>query len=330
VSYLSEKELTVRWRKSGKIFDPADHSILGGRYEFAQAPKTLVCDGYVRVYFSTRSLEQRTGKYLSHVAFADFAPDFSRILDVARQTVIPLGELGAFDEHGIFPFYPLRQPDVIFGYTCGWSRRTSVSVETAIGLSMSQDGGQTFQKIGVGPILTSSLHQPFLVGDPFVQVFKGAFHMWYVFGTEWKRFPESKVPERIYKIGHAVSKDGITWSRDEAHRTVCDQINADECQAVPTVIYLDGRYHMYFCYRYANGFREDKTRGYRLGYAVSHDLSTWQRLDGEGGLGVSEDGWDSEMMCYPHIFESGGAVRLLYNGNAFGRHGFGIATLDAF
>ena len=35
----------------------------------------------------------------------------------------------------------------------------------------------------------------------------------------------------------------------------------------------------------------------------------------------------SEMQCYPHLFECDQKIYLLYNGNEFGRHGFGLAVL---
>jgi hypothetical protein len=34
------------------------------------------------------------------------------------------------------------------------------------------------------------------------------------------------------------------------------------------------------------------------------------------------------MLCYPHAFECRGKVYLLYNGNEFGRYGFGLAVLE--
>jgi hypothetical protein len=65
-----------------------------------------------------------------------------------------------------------------------------------------------------------------------------------------------------------------------------------------------------------------------LGYAFSDDLITWVRDDENSGIDLSETGWDSEMMCYPHIFECDGKQFLLYNGNEFGKYGFGIAELQ--
>jgi hypothetical protein len=34
------------------------------------------------------------------------------------------------------------------------------------------------------------------------------------------------------------------------------------------------------------------------------------------------------MLCYPHVFRCEGRVYMLYNGNAFGRDGFGVAVLE--
>jgi hypothetical protein len=65
-----------------------------------------------------------------------------------------------------------------------------------------------------------------------------------------------------------------------------------------------------------------------LGYAYSDDLKNWTRDEDNVGIKFSEEGWDSEMMCYPHIFKCDNKVYLMYNGNAFGKHGFGIAVLE--
>lgn len=31
------------------------------------------------------------------------------------------------------------------------------------------------------------------------------------------------------------------------------------------------------------------------------------------GIDVSENGWDSDMLCYPHVFKCDGKIYLLYN-----------------
>lgn len=316
----------MKWIKHGKIFDPTEHRLPGGCVQFAQSPQALVFDDFVRIYFSTRVVDAN-GKYLSHIAFVDMKKNLREVIRVADQTVIPLGGLGCFDEHGIFPMSVMRHGDAVYGYTCGWNRRFSVSVDTAIGLAISHDGGLSFQRISDGPVLAASLHEPCLVGDGFVKVVDGVFHMWYIFGTGWKKYAPDAAPDRTYKIGHATSTDGIEWVKEEARRIIPDLLGPDESQALPTVVRIDGRYHMFFCYRESFEFRTAKGRGYRIGHAWSDDLVEWARDDGHPLLEGTPSEWDSDMQCYPHVFECDGKVYLLYNGNEFGRHGFGLAEL---
>lgn len=316
----------MKWLKLGKIFDPAEHALSNNCHEFAQSPQALVMSDRVRVYFSTRERDS-TGKYLSHVVFVDFDKDMHCIIGVSKHTVIELGELGCFDEHGIFPFNVVRDGDRVLAYTTGWNRKVSVSVDASIGLAISHDEGLTFQKYGKGPIMTASLNEPFLIGDAFVALYGGLYHMWYIYGTKWKKFVESDPPDRVYKIAYATSKDGMNWHRD-GRQIIADKLNADECQALPTVFHRDGTYHMFFCYRQAHGFRTKSNSAYRIGYAYSNNLIDWERDDSKAGISVSEDGWDSQMQCYPHTFHLDGKVYMLYNGNEFGRFGFGLAVLE--
>lgn len=318
----------MKWKKLGKIFDPTQHKLPNDCTQFAQSPQALVFDDFVRIYFSTRSVDNRNGKYLSHIAFVDMKKNLRDIIRVSDKTVIPLGGLGCFDEHGIFPMNVLRLGAVVYGYTCGWNRRVSVSVDTAIGLALSRDNGLTFQRVGDGPILASSLHEPCLVGDGFVKVIGNLFHMWYIFGTGWKKSSSDAPPDRTYKIGHAISTDGINWIKEEARQIITDRLGNDESQALPTVIELDGRYHMFFCYRQSFDFRKNRDRGYRIGHAWSDDLANWSRDDENPFLDVTPGSWDSDMLCYPHAFECDGSIYLLYNGNEFGRYGFGLAELE--
>ena len=67
---------------------------------------------------------------------------------------------------------------------------------------------------------------------------------------------------------------------------------------------------------------------YSLGYAESLDGIQWKRLDSEVGIGTSPSGWDSEMIEYPFVFDHAGGRYMLYNGNGYGKTGFGLAVLE--
>ena len=235
----------MRWRKLGKVFDPRDVTLPAGCRAFAQSPQVIEFPDFLRVYFSTRSIDDATGKYRSHVAWVDMDRSLRHVLRVADVEALTLGGLGCFDEHGIFPMSVVRHGDEIWAYTTGWSRRVAVSVETAIGLAISQDEGATFVRTGPGPVMAASVHEPFLVGDGFARVVDGTFHMWYIFGTEWRRAAPGGQAERTYKIGHAVSRDGVAWTREEGRPVVADREPGAprghrDRRALPHVLLLPG------------------------------------------------------------------------------------------
>ena len=317
----------LKWEKMGKIFDPTEHQLPNNCLSYAQAPQVLLFNDFARIYFSTRSLDPSNGKYLSHIAYVDMALNFKNILAVSKQEVIGLGKPACYDEHGIFPLNVLRHQHQIFGYIGGINRRDSVPVDSAIGVAVSHDQGQTFQRLGDGPVVSASLHEPCLIADPFVQVYQQNFHMWYIFGKGWQHFDAQAEHDRVYKIGHAISVDGIHWKKNDGQEIISSRLGANECQALPSVIAIRDTYHMFFCYREASDFRHNRERSYRIGHASSTDLQNWQRDDETLGLGLSDSGWDSGMACYPHVFHCKGQVYMLYNGNEFGRYGFGLARL---
>jgi hypothetical protein len=313
----------MKWEKLGHIFDPTKIKLPKDCFAFAKSPQAIVFDDYIRIYYCATQKDTQD-KLLCRIFYVDFTKDFSKIINHSNGEVISLGALGSFDEHGIFPFNVVKEKDKIRAYTTGWSRRVSVSVETAIGYAESFDGGESFVKNGDGPIVSTNLKEPFLVCDAFVYKENSTFYMFYIFGTKWSE--ETEIPERVYKIAMATSDDGINWIRN-SKPIIQNFIGKDECQALPTVIKINSRYHMYFSYRHMTGFRNQKGKGYQLGYAYSDDLFHWIRDDENKGIELSASGWDSEMMCYPNIFSVDNEVYMLYNGNSFGKYGFGLAKL---
>ena len=313
------------WRKLGKVFTPQDVPDRPWMSEFAQAPATLVFDEFVRVYFSCRPPADGHGRYVSYAAYVDLdRADLLRVLRVAEQPIMSLGGLGAFDEFGTYPVSVIRDGAAIRAYYGGWTRCESVPFDVAIGCAESGDDGESFARMGTGPVLGASLDEPFVISGPKVRRFDGRWFLWYIAGRTWKSVGDRFEP--VYRIRMATSDDGIVWSR--AGRDLIEtRIEDDEAQASPDVLRAGGRYHMFFCYRHSTDFR-GKARGYRIGYASSTDLITWERDDDRAGIDVSESGWDAEMISYPHVFELDGTTYMAYLGDGVGRYGFGLAVLD--
>ena len=293
--------------------------------EFAQGPATLVLDTVVRVYFSCRPKPDERHQYVSYAAYVDLdRAELSRVVDVSARPILDLGGRGTFDEFGTYPVSVIRDGDRVRAYYGGWTRCASVPFDVAIGCAISRDGGVRFDKCGAGPVLAADLEEPFVISGPKIRRFGDRWYLWYIAGTKWIATGER--PEPVYRIRMATSDDGLHWER--LHRELIPpRLEADECQASPDVVFADGKYHMFFCYRYSLGYR-GREKGYRIGYASSTDLVTWQRDDGKAGIDVAEHGWDSEMISYPHVFALDGQMLMLYLGNEVGRRGFGLARLE--
>ena len=315
----------MKWKKLGRVFNPAD---IPGRpawmHEYAQAPATLIFEDFVRVYFSCRPPRDADGQFVSYSAYVDLdRSDLFNILRIADKPVFELGGLGTFDEFGTYPMSVIRQGSEVWAYYAGWTRCESVPFNVGIGFGRSTDSGRTFQKLGEGPLLEYSPDEPFTMSGPKIRFFEGRYYLFYIAGKAW--IMNDGRPEISHKIRMATSDDGLHWTK--AHRSLIpDGWGDDESQASPDVFFSGGVYHMYFCGWVPREFRQSRSR--RIGYAWSTDLVNWTRDDRQAGIDVSDEGFDSEMVAYPHVFELDGVTYMLYLGNAVGRYGFGLAQLD--
>lgn len=314
-----------KWQKLGKVFDP---KTVENRYwlkEFAQAPSVLVFDSFVRVYFSCRPSPDKNGQYVSYSGFVDLnRSNLLEVLNISDKPILNLGELGDFDEFGTYPTSVLRHEKKVYVYYGGWTRCESVPFNVAIGMGISDDDGISFSKLGKGPILSYSVDEPFVLSGPKIRRFNDVWYLFYIAGRKWIRHEGKSEP--VYKIRMAHSQDGVNWTKENKD-LIESKVEEDEAQASPDVIYSNGKYHMFFCYRYSTDYR-GKEKGYRIGYAYSLDLRNWVRKDEFAGIDVSDSGWDSEMISYPHVFELDGNIYMLYLGNQVGRQGFGLAKLE--
>ena len=315
------------WKKLGRVFNPVEIKDRPWLKEFAQAPAVLTFDDFVRVYFSCRPPADENGQYVSYSAYVDLnRNNLFDILRVSETPVLKLGELGTFDEFGTYPVSVIKYNNEIRAYYAGWTRCESVPFNVAIGYGKSNDDGKTFDKMGDGPVLSYSIDEPFILSGPKIRRFNNKFYLYYIAGKKW--ILDNERPEPVYSIRMATSDDGLNWVKENKD-LITYKVEENEAQASPDVFFYCGKYHMFFCYRHSEGYR-GKEKGYRIGYASSIDLVNWQRDDTQAGIDVSADGWDSEMISYPHVFELDNEVYMFYLGNQVGKYGFGLAKLNNY
>jgi hypothetical protein len=310
----------MQWNKKGRILIPEKH--LKWSVSHAQLPivDPSIVNGRLRIYFSTRDERNR-----SLPSWVDVdASNPSKIIGISAGPMLPLGEPGTFDDCGVMPSCIINYQNLKYMYYIGWNVRSTIPFHNSVGLAVSEDGGKNWRRYADGPLWDRSIIEPFFSGTSCVLVDEGGgWHNWYLSCTEWREVSHKMEPR--YNIKYATSLDGVLWKR--SGHVAIDYKSEEEAGLVSaTVIKSSGRFHMWFAYRNIDGYRTDTAQSYRIGYASSNDGKVWQRRDNASGISVSETGWDSDMICYPHVVKLGAEYLMLYNGNGFGSSGFGFAT----
>ena len=248
----------------------------------------------------------------------------TNILKISNKPILTLGARGTFDDNGITVSSIVNVGDLKYLYFIGWNKRVSVSYALNIGLAVSEDGGNTYKKMFKGAIIDRNKYDPIFATAPCVIKDGDLFKMWYVSCLRWDIIDGRTEP--VYVIKYAVSEDGINW---EINDHICIDSSFDgEALGRPWVIKENGVYKMWFSARGSYGYRDKDGQHYMITYAESADGIHWQRKPEMCDLTLSENGWDSEMLEYCSVLKHKNKKYMLYNGNSFGKTGFGLAVSD--
>lgn len=300
----------VRWIKLGRIYDPIPKGSRLATHAANPVPVHLQGDVF-RVFYSGRDARNR-----SSVGAVD--------IDILRARVV--------QDHPAVQF-SYGAPDSCFpdGVSIGCHYRAAgrhwmlfMGWQSPPGAHWRGDIGRLEIKPDLA--LAPAEKTPFLGADaefdpvslsyPWVLRLNDLWHMWYGSTVTW----DTGNGEMLHVINHATSADGQNWHRHG--QAVPHALGVAQAFSRPTVIKDRERLAMWFSYRSGTG------QPYRIGHAVSADGSTWTLALDRSGIDVSPDGWDSDMICYPCVFQHAGRTWMLYNGNGFGATGFGLAVLD--
>lgn len=299
------------WKKLGRIFDPDEAKVSWFRSHASLPVVQQRDDSLYRVYFSGRDTDNR-----AQVGWFEFKlrPPYP-VLQMSEEPIIRIGDLGTFDDRGVTTSCIVEHEERWYQYYSGWTLGVTVPFYFFIGLAISEDG-ENYVRVSQAPIMDRHVVDPYLLGSPFVRIENGLWRMWYISATRWALVDGG--PRHYYLPKYAESRDGINWNR--TGQICIDFANSDEYAfARPHVTYEDGIYKMWYSYR---------GESYRIGYAESEDGLSWTRKDDQAGIDVSAEGWDSEMIEYPCVFDHEGVRYMLYNGNGYGATGIGLAIWE--
>jgi predicted GH43/DUF377 family glycosyl hydrolase len=301
-----------RWKKQGFIYAPDGSVPWAKHYAHLPTPKVLNNE-VIRVYFA--ALDSNN---FGRTTYVDLdIDDPQKVLNVAPEPVLDLGELGTFDDCGTVPSSILEFRGRTYMYYIGHQRTVRVPHMLFGGVAVLQSDGRFLRQSRI-PMMDRTEEEPFIRSAAFVMNEDGLLKMWYVSCREWT-YTAGQLHYNC-AIRLATSTDAVNWTTDPH---ICISPNAEDEYAVgrPSVIRENGMYYMWYSVR---SFPDR----YTIGHAESPDGFHWTRKDADWSLTPSDEGWDSEMTCYPFVIDIKGVRHMFYNGNRHGGSGFGYAVLQ--
>lgn len=306
-------EKMQNWRRLGRIFNPEKHCRAGFRYG-ANPIFWKLDENWCRLFFTSRD---ESGN--SHIFLARFdLDDPTTTVQIESESVLSPGRTGHFDDAGVMAnstFVDTHNNEWLL--YVGWNRATSVPFRNALGLArILRDGNLV--RFSQGPILDRSIHDPCFVASACAFSMPNSYSLCYTSGEDWIKEDNGELQHR-YRLKLAHSTDFVNWQREG--EVAVDYLNREEiCITSPCILKQNGVFKMWFSCR---------SKFYRIGYAESSDGISWQRADRLVNFLPGTEEWENEAVCYPSLFEFRDKTYMLYNGNNFGKGGFGLAVLDA-
>ena len=300
------------WDKKGLLFGPDVPN-----FSHASHPAIVhVRDNLHLIAFSARDSKQRSHIFLCYAEVAD-----SKIELVGEpQLALGLGDPGHFDSEGLLCCCFVKYHSKCYLYYCGWQNLPEGLWFCDTGRAIVNVDKLTAEREYLGPVLGRDKNNPlFAVATAVHVTSKGLWRTWYNSGIKWEKKNDEWLPRYGIHYGH--SKNGIDWVC-EPGLIIPFRDEYEHSFGRPSVAYWDEQFCMWFAHR---GTKDYST--YRIGFAKSDDGLKWKRNDKMSGIGISRDGWDSESVCYPYVFEHKGTRYMLYNGNNYGETGFGYAVM---
>ncbi|XUM50482.1 hypothetical protein NBG89_27640 (plasmid) [Rhizobium sp. YTU87027] len=299
-----------RWHKLGQLYVPrGTHPKL--RSHAANPLPVHLNDDVYRIFFSGRDEQNR-----SSVGAVDV--DIERRVIVAEHEApfLEHGPAGSFYEAGISIGNCYSVGGQRYMLFMGWQNPPDGHWRGDIG-RIRVTPALELELDTATPLMAADGVDPISLSYPWVERGEnGGFLMWYGSTMNW----DAGNGEMLHVLKSAVSEDGHIWQRRGV--SVPYQIGLAQAFSRPTVIREGNGYQMWFSYRSGLG------ESYRIGYAMSDNGYDWELRLQEAGIDVSTSGWDSGMIEYPFVFAHRGRWHMLYNGNGFGKTGFGLAVHD--
>ncbi len=299
----------MRAHRLGHVFSAEDGPSWMVSHAAYPAPILLEPD-QLRVFIVARDENNR-----GSVGYVDLNPhEPRRVVGFSERPCLEPGEIGTFDDRGISIGSVHRIGGELWMYYMGWNKSADVPFRNAIGLAISRDGtGAHFERVSNGPLLDRSQFDHYTLSYPYVTPPDASSSSdWnMIYGTSRAGGVNEKNMHHVLTEAH--SADGIDW-----HPKGGNFIGLEE-----------GEYGLSRPWLWRHGDRpillySIRRASYRIGCSLRTGNDGAWRRESSDLLGPSAESWDSDAQCYPAVVNAGGSTLMFYNGNGYGKTGFGV------
>lgn len=304
----------MNWTKRGFIYKPENEAEWWN--DHAMAPAAMMYDNSsIRVYLGCWD---ENG--IARIGYIDLDAKNPKIVkNISREPVLDIGSDGCFDDNGVFPGHVYKYDGKVYLYYTGFQKLEKIPFSNFGGLAISEDNGNTFKRVSKAPVLDRADEGLFTRAGSSVIVENGVFKSCYSVGSGWIKVAGKDRP--VYEVNYIESKDGMDFGKKGVCIVQCNH-EIEHGLGRPQIFKLDDIYYVFYTRRLLD-------YKYHMGTAQSRDLKNWERID--DWLSVvkhgNKDEFDSEMVYFPCVVNTGKKVFLFYAGNGYGRDGFGYAEL---
>ena len=302
------------WEKIGFIYKPKNESDLWLSHSMAPAP-IIINNSTIRIFMGGWDSNQ-----VSRIYFIDVDSDNPRnVKKIAQLPILEVGEDGCFDDNGVFPAHVYRHGEYIYLYYTGFQKLKKIAFSNFGGLAISRDNGDTFERVSKAPVMDRQDEGLYTRAGTSILVKNRVFHTCYSVGNSWMFVKGKERP--VYSVNYIVSKDGKSFG-NLGKEIISIDPNVEHGLGRPQICEFKDFILVFYTRRFIN-------HKYGMGVALSSDFKNWERIDhwlDPISHGPHGD-FDSDMVYFPAFIDTGKNQFLFYNGNGYGKDGFGFAQL---
>lgn len=262
----------------------------------------------VKVYFSARDARNKSSIYSQTFSFQG-----GKLVKDAGESMLELSydQCGDFAKDGISMGSYLSQPHAEWIYFLGWHLTQDVPWRNSIGLMQkAREGNAKWMPVD-HPVIPLSDENPHSLSYPWVIKNGEGYEAYYGSNRIWGQ--DGRMEHVIKK---SRSRDGLQWDHLSGH--LFELSAAETAFSRPAITPFEDGYLMVLSVKGGDG-------RYTMQWKYSENLENWKSVNAviEG----AREEWESNERAYGSPFFHKGDLYVLYNGDGYGKTGFGALKL---